>query len=160
MRLTYKEILESSKRGNESTMWDAVERVDCHIEKLRKAEPELAREFLQKEYESLNGQHLNEWIARKMVQMMHHTATDGSTVKGEAVTPEEAMTLIADKPAEKQAKCKWDAYVAANAFAHDLGATGMSKADIMKAAKAFWFHDEDLGNKHKVYWYFRDWIFE
>lgn len=160
MRLTYKEILESSKRGNETTMWDAVERVDCHIEKLRKAEPELAREFLQKEYESLNGQHLNEWIARKMVQMMHHTATDGSTVKGEAVTPEEAMTLIADKPAEKQAKCKWDAYVAANAFAHDLGATGMSKSDIMKAAKAFWFHDDDFDNKHKVYWYFRDWIFE
>jgi DNA-directed RNA polymerase subunit F len=160
MRLTYKEILESSKRGNESTMWDAVERVDCHIEKLRKTEPELAREFLQNEYEALNGQHLNEKIARKMVQMMHHTAADGSTVKGEAVTPDEAMTLIADKEVEKRAKCKWDAYVGANALAHDLGTTGLVKQEILKIAKAFWFNDEDFDNKHKVYWYFKDWIFE
>lgn len=160
MRLTYKEILESSKRGNESTMWDAVERVDCHIEKLRKTEPELAREFLQNEYEALNGQHLNEKIARKMVQMMHHTDANGSTVKGEAVTPDEAMTLIADKEAEKRAKCKWDAYVGANALAHDLGTTGLVKQEILKIAKAFWFNDEDFDNKHKVYWYFKDWIFE
>ena len=30
----------------------------------------------------------------------------------------------------------------------------------MKAAKAMWFHDEDMADKNKVYWYFRDWIFE
>ena len=73
--------------------------------------------------------------------------------------PQRKPRQSTQRPAEKQAKCKWDAYVAANAFAHDLGATGMSKADIMKAATAFWFHDEDLGNKHKVYWYFKDKIF-
>ena len=157
--LNYKELIQSSQ-GSEDKMWESVEHVCRFLDELKGTHPEKVRKFMEAEYEALNGQHLNEWVARKMVQMMHHTAADGSTVKGEAVTPEEAMTLIADKPAEKQAKCKWDAYVAANAFAHDLGATGMSKADIMMAAKAFWFHDEDLGNKHKVYWYFKDWIFE
>lgn len=156
--LNYKELIQSSQ-GGEDKMWESVDRV-CHLlDELKDTRPEMVRKFMEKEYEALNGQHLNEWIARKMVQMMHHTATDGSTVKGEAVTPEEAMTLIADKPAEKQAKCKWDAYVAANTTAHDLANVGLSKETLMKAAKAMWFHDEDLGNKHKVYWYFKDWIF-
>ena len=157
--LKYSELVKSSK-GDEEMMWQSVSHVEEFLEEVRKTEPEKVRKFMEAQYEAMNGEHINEWLAKKMVSKMYHTDANGNPVSGEAVTPEEAMTLIADKPAEKQAKCKWDAYVAANAFAHDLGATGISKADIMKAAKSFWFHDEDLGNKHKVYWYFKDWIFE
>ena len=157
--LKYSELVKSSK-GDEEMMWQSVSHIEEFLEEVRKTEPEKVRKFMEAQYEAMNGEHINEWLAKKMVSKMYHTDANGNPVSGEAVTPEEAMTLIADKPAEKQAKCKWDAYVAANAFAHDLGTTGMSKADIMKASKAFWFHDEDLGNKHKVYWYFKDWIFE
>ena len=114
---------------------------------------------MEAQYEAMNGKHINEWLAKKLVSKMFHTDANGNTVSGELVTPEEAMTLIADKPAEKQAKCKWDAYVAANTSVHDGIGSGVSKADILKLAKHTWFHDEDMKEPHKVYWYFKDWIF-
>lgn len=156
--LKYSELVKSSK-GNVEMMWLSVDHVEEFLEEVKKTMPEKVRAFMQEEYEDMNGQHINEWLAKKMVSMMFHTDANGNTVSGEAVTPEEAMALISDKPADKQAICKWDAYVAANAFMHDLGASGMPKSEIMKAAKHFWFHDEDMKEPNKVYWYFKDWIF-
>jgi len=140
-------------------MWESVDHVNMFLAELKETHPEMVRKFMEKEYEALNGKHINEWLARKIVQSMYHTAPDGKLVSGKAVTPEEAMALVADMPQDKQAQCKWDAYVAANAFAHDLATAGFNKAELMKAAKAFWFHDDDMADKNKVYWYFRDLIF-
>lgn len=156
--LKYSELVKGSK-GNEEMMWLSVDHVDDFLDEIKQIAPEKVRAFMQEEYENMNGQHINETLAKKMVSEMFHTDANGNTVSGELVTPEEAMTLIADKPAGKQALCKWDAYVGANAFMHDLGASGMPKSEIMKAAKHFWFHDEDMKEPHKVYWYFKDWIF-
>lgn len=156
--LKYSELVRSSK-GDEEKMWLSVDHVEEFLEEMKEVAPAKVRCFMEKQYEALNGQHINETLAKKMVSKMYHTDANGNPVSGEAVTPEEAMTLISDKPADKQAVCKWDAYVAANAFMHDLGATGMPKSEIMKAAKHFWFHDEDMKHPNKVYWYFKDWIF-
>ena len=156
--LKYKEMIQSSN-GDEEKMWESVERIDGLLDVLKETNPELYRKFMEEQYINLNGHHINERLAKKMVSEMHHTDANGKVVKGEAVTLDEAKTLIADKTAEKQEKCKWDAYVAANAFAHDLAAANLNKSDILKAAKAFWFNDEDMSEKHKVFWYFKDWIF-
>ena len=156
--LKYSELVKSSK-GDTEMMWQSVDHIEEFLEEVKKTEPDKVRAFMEKQYEAMNGKHINEWLAKKLVSMMFHTDANGNTVSGEVVTPEEAMTLIADKPAEKQAKCKWDAYVAANTSVHDGIGSGVSKADILKLAKHTWFHDEDMKEPHKVYWYFRDWIF-
>lgn len=161
LNLKYKDIIKNSKRGNEKTMWNEVDRVDCLVAKLREENPQMARDFLKGSYEDMNGRHINEWLAEMMVNEMWHKDAKGNVVQGVIVAPIEAERLLLDSmDAEKKEKMKWDAYVAANAFAHDLANTGHSTADIMVIAKHFWFHDDDMGdNCHKVYWYFEDWIF-
>lgn len=159
--MTYKDIIKHSPKGGEAMMWDAVERVDDLVAKLRKENPEMARDFLKGNYEAMNGKHINEWLAGEMVDKMWHKDARGNMVKGAVVQPAEAERMLLDgMDAEKKEVCKWDAYVAANAFAHDLANTGHSTADIMVMAKHFWFHDDDMGDPcGKVYWYFEDWIY-
>lgn len=160
--MNFYEIVKHSK-GDEAKMLESVKHISATVEALKEAHPELARKFMKEQYELMNGKHINEWLAKELVSKMWHKDANGNEIMGEAITPEEAMVLIADKTADKQAKCKWDAYVAANAFIHDLGKSGvpLSKADMLKLAKSFWYHDDDMGDScHKVYWYFKDWIFE
>lgn len=158
--LTYKDIIKHSERGSEAKMWDAVDRVDCLIEKLRKDDPEKAKEFLRGEYEAMNGKHINEWLAKEMVEKMWHEEGKGK-VMGEMVTASESMMLLDGMEADKKEKLKWDAYVAANAMMHDSVMSGVSKSNIMAIARQWWFHDDDMEEgKCKVYWYFKDWIFE
>jgi hypothetical protein len=163
LNLTYKDIIKHSEKGSEKMMWDAVDRVDCLIEELRKSNPDMARDFLKGEYEAMNGKHINEWLAKEMVDKMWHKENNGKeekTVQGQLVTPQEAMRLLDGYDADKQMKMQWDAYVAANAFMHDLANTGQPQSVIMATAKHFWFHDDDMGDPcGKVYWYFEDWIF-
>lgn len=157
--VTYKDIIKHSPKGNEAKMWDAVDRVDCLIEKLRKENPEMAFDFMKESYEDMNGKHINEWLAKEMVSHMYH-GEGNDKVMGEIVTPSESMALLEGFDADKREKMKWDAYVAANATMHDSVASGVSKSNIMAIAKHFWFHDDDMGDEcHKVYWYFEDWIF-
>ena len=159
--MKYIDIVKHSK-GDEALMWASVKHISETIDKLAEVHPELARTFKQEQYELMNGKHINEWVAKELVSKMWHKDINGKEVMGEAVTPEEAMMLISDMAPEKQAECKWDAYVAANAFAHDTGKSGvpLSKTDLLKLAKSFWFHDDDMSaGCHKVYWYFKDLIF-
>ena len=153
--------LVKNSNGTKETMWKSVEHINDLLRGMKEAHPDIVRKFMEEEYELMNGRHICERLAKEMVSKMFHTDNAGRTVTGEAATPDEAMYLVSDKNVETQLKCKWDAYVGANAFMHDLGKTGYPKNDILKAAKMFWFHDEDMGEKcDKVYWYFKDWIFE
>ena len=152
--LNYNDIVKNA-HGDETKMLEAVSRVDKLVEEIRKVHPEKAEKFLLDEYVAVNGKHFNEAMAKKVVSEMWHEDSSKKMVEGEAVTPSEAMRLLEGMDAEKQEKMRWDAYVAANAFMHDLGNTGMSRDNIMTAAKHFWFHDDDIGNGcHKVFWYF------
>lgn len=112
-------------------------------------------EILLEEYIEQNGKHFNESLAKKIVSTMWHEDLNKNRIEGEAVTPQEAQTLLGDMNDEKAKKCYWDAYVAANAFMHDVGKSGIPKNDVLKAAKFFWFSDDDMEDGcHKVFWYF------
>lgn len=152
--LKYYDIISGTK-GDKAMMWKAVKRVDGLLEKLSEAHPVMAHKFLIDEYVAMNGHHFNETLARQTVASMWHTDQNGERFDGEAVTPDEAQRLTEGMAEDKREKLRWDAYVGANAFVHDLASAGMGLEEIMKAAKAFWFHDEDMADgKHKVFWYF------
>lgn len=155
--MNYYDIIKSSY-VYEKQMWDAVAKVDAFLDKVAEKQPCLVRKFKEEQYEAMNGKHINEWLAKQIVDEMWHTAADGKIVAGEAVTVEQSQSLLYDMDEDKKADCKWDAYVAANAFAHDLADTGISQEQIIKAARKFWFHDEDMPEGNKVYWYFKDYI--
>jgi len=152
--MDYKQIVQSSFHNDENTMWESVGRISAFLHDLKKEQPDTVRRFLKQEYEALNGQHLNERMARALVADMHHTDTKGETVRGEAVSPEASMSLLDGMSEECRQRCRWDAYTGANAFMHDLGNANLTRDQILASAKHFWFHDEDFSDKHKVYWYF------
>lgn len=56
---------------------------------------------------------------------------------------------------EDQRSFRWDAYVAANTFAHDLnGTNAYTNVDLLlKLSEKFWFEDEDFEDGNKIYWY-------
>jgi len=160
--MTLYDIIQHST-GDEAMMHKSLEHISQFMEDMKSQHKEIVEELLENQYELMNGRHINEWVARELVSKMWHKDLNGNVVKGEAITPEEAVVLIADKTADMQAKFKWDAYTAANAFAHDFGKSGvsMTKTDLLKLAKVFWFHDDDMGDEpNKVYWYFKRLIFE
>lgn len=151
--------LVKNSNGTKEIMWKSVEHISGLLKEMKETHPDMVRKFMEEEYELMYGKHICERIAREMVSEMYHTEGADKRISGEAVTPEEAIYLLSDKNADIQQKCKWDAYVAANTFAHDL--KGLSKNEVLRLAKMFWFHDEDMGERcDKVYWYFKDWIFE
>lgn len=111
--------------------------------------------YFKDEYIAANGPHFNENLARLIVKDMWHEDKMGNRIEGEAVTPQEAQMLLQGMASEKMEKCRWDAYVAANATMHDIANTGLSKNDILNVAKYMWFHDDDSADGcHKIFWYF------
>ena len=151
--MDYKDIVKSSLHDDEKEMWGSVDRINGFLEHLKEHHPEKVKRFLKQEYEALNGRHLNEEAARNIVSNMYHTE-NGKTVRGEAVSVQDSQQLINGMDEEHMEACKWDAYAGANGFMHDPAGTGMSRDAVMKAAKHFWFHDEDFSDSGKVYWYY------
>lgn len=152
--MNYKDIVMSSLHDDEKEMWRSVDRINAFLEHLKENHPEKVRRFLKQEYEALNGQHLNEDAARMVVSNMYHTENDNKIVRGEAVSVQDAQQLLEGMDEDHMEAYKWDAYAGANGFMHDFAKTGMSRAQIMNAAKHFWFHDEDFSDGGKVYWYY------
>lgn len=112
-------------------------------------------DILLDEYVEKNGHHFNESLAKRVVSGMWHEDANKKRIEGEAVSPSDAMRLLDGMDADKREKMKWDAYVAANAFKHDLAGAMLNDEAVMKAAKLFWFHDDDMDDGcHKVFWYF------
>ena len=152
--MKYIDVIKSSPNKGKVSMWSSVERISDFLSEMEKSCPDKVRWFIREEYEALNGRHLNEWLARNIVSGMHHKDRSGNVVTGEAVTFDRSQALLEGMSDECREKCRWDAYVGANAFAHDLAATGWNADEIMKAASEFWFHDDDMESDGKVYWYF------
>ena len=149
--MTYSDIVKQSFAKGEARMWKGIDRVSDFFEKQREKDPDGVRKFLKSEYIAMNGKHLNQHEAMRLVADMHHS--EGvNTVKGELVRPEAAQELINGE--DKGEEWYWDAYVAANAMMHDLANTGLNNAQIMNVARHFFFHDEDFSDENKVFWYF------
>lgn len=153
--ISYLDIVKNSA-GSEEKMWQAVEHVSDFMNVAIEAHPEEVSKFLQEQYELLNGQHFNEWLAKKVVSEMWHTSADGkSKVYGELINPSEAAKMLHELTSEDQLGFRWDAYVAANTFAHDLnGTNAYTNVDLLlKLSEKFWFEDEDFEDGNKIYWY-------
>lgn len=144
----YIDLVREAPLKSEDIMWQSVAAISSLIDRLWQSHQPIARQFMLQEYERLYGPHFNEELARATVSEMYHSTDPGKMVRGEIVTPEEAATINPAQP--------WDAYVAANAFAHDLAPLNMSRRDLLQAAKAFWFHDEDFPSDTKIFWYVKN----
>jgi hypothetical protein len=158
-KIKYSDIINSSSL-NEAQRLDADLRIDSFLSKVAGDCPDLVCKLMEDQYEAINGKHINKWLAKQLVADMWHTSEDGKTVSGEIITVDQAQSLLSNMNEDMKAKFKWDAYVGANAFAHDLSDIGLSQEQIIKAARKFWFHDEDMPEGNKVYWYFKDRVFE
>lgn len=148
--VNYLEIVKHSK-GNEQLMWESVAHINDFVMAAYEAHPEEVSKFLKKQYELLNGPHFNEWLAKKVVSEMWHEAADGkSEVVGELVSVETAHSSIPNVD-------MWDAYVAANTYAHDLAHTiaraNLAMPVLMALTREFWFEDDDFTDGNKIYWY-------
>ena len=152
--INYLEIVKHSK-GNEQLMWESVAHINDFVMAAYEAHPEEVSKFLKEQYELLNGHHFNEWLAKKVVSEMWHEAADGkSEVVGELISVTDAASgIMANWPADKQAKYRWDAYVAANTYAHDLANTNLAIPMLMALTREFWFEDDDFTDGNKIYWY-------
>lgn len=145
--MNYMEMVQNAPKKSEEIMWQSVQSISELIDDLWGLHANIARKFMMKEYARMYGEHFNRELAEDTVDEMYHKS-NGQMVEGEMVSADEAMSIA---PSEEY---KWDAYVGANAMMHDLANTGFGKSDVMKAARQFWFSDEDFDGKNKVFWYF------
>lgn len=132
---------------SEEIMWNAIRDISELLEK----HPTIGRSFLMKQYKMMYNNHFCEALARDVVGEMHHHDGDNK-VFGEMISVEDAMILVADKDTPEE--WRWDAYVAANSFVHDLAGEGLSKDGLLKLAKRYWFGDVDFAGDNKIFWYY------
>lgn len=149
--MNYHKMVKNAPKKSEEVMWGSVEAVSELVEKLKTEHPEIARRFLMAEYSRMYGPHFCEELAREVVSGMWHMKPGSEPVMGEMVTPEDASGVLSEEQRDGQ---MWDAYVGVNGLMHDLAATGASKGDVMKIARAFWFGDDDWDGDGKVFWYY------
>lgn len=148
--MNYTDMIKNAPNKSEELMWRTIEQVNALINDLQKSHPDKAKAFLLSLYSTLYGNHFNEPFARDSVASMFHTAKDGHTVTGEAITPERAFPALIPSGNKE---LYWDAYVGANAFLHDLARTNLSEAQILDCAREFWFSDDDFPEGGKILWY-------
>jgi hypothetical protein len=149
--MNYCDIVKQSPSGREKGMWASVDRISNYLEKMKENHPHEVKRFLKEEYIAMNGKHLNESVARKLVSDMHHSNGE-KAIRGEMISPEDAASKFG-----KKEEWYWDAYAAANAMMHDLANTDLSNSQILDVANKFFFEDEDFSDENKVFWYF-EWL--
>lgn len=140
--MNYLSLVQNAPNCSEETMLQAVAHTSRLIDQLWQTHQPIAARFIVEQYEIMYGPHFNEQLARDTVAQMYH---DG--IRGQIITPEESAPIAPEQP--------WDAYVAANALAHDLAPLNLQRKDLLQAAKAFWFHDQDFPSDNKIFWYFK-----
>lgn len=141
--MNYLELVQQAPDRSDDIMRQSVAHISHFIDQLWQTHQPIASRFIMQQYEIMYGPHFNEPLARATVAEMYH---DG--IRGQIIAPEEAAAIAPDQ--------RWDAYVAANALAHDLAPLNLPRKEILQAAKVFWFHDEDFPSDSKIFWYFKN----
>lgn len=150
----YKKMIDQARKdgvANEKTMDASIESVDQLLEQLKEAHPDIYDAFIAKQHELLYGPHYNEMFAMMAVAGIAYTDADGKSHKGEywSVAEVDEATRGLAFP---QGTTKWDKYVAYNAMKSDLAKVAADK-DILNAAYAFYFADEDYRGHGKIWQY-------
>lgn len=150
--MNYLNMVRNAPKKSEKIMWESVEAFSELLEKMKSSHPDMARAFLMKEHERMYGPYFDEEMAREVVSCMFHYNAKEEKIQGEAVTPEEAFEML--DGIEHADEKRWDAYVGANGFMHDMARSNLSSRQIMEMAKVFWFEDDDFDGESKVFWYY------
>ena len=151
--MDYKNMIKAyaNNGGDEKKMWASVDVTGEAMEYIKEANPEKYECLMRKLSEALYGKHYSEELARADVEKMHHTGKDGVAHHGAHWSPEEVEAAMSDKTFGESVT-KWDKFVAANAFWHDLS-NDFTDEQIICATYKFWFADEDWKSNGKIWDY-------
>lgn len=143
--MRYKDMLENAKsKGltSESLMWESIEDVEEMLCELKEKNPHKYWKFMRKQHGLIHHNHYDEEFAMWDVSKMKPLGEFWSKTQIEEATKNMSF------PPETTI---WDKYVAFNALKNDLNNV-LTDEQIIKAAYAFWFHDEDAP-KGKIWLY-------
>lgn len=141
--------------GSGANIDDVIVRISDLLEEMGGMKCKKVREFIFDEYERVNGTFINERLAHHLVNSMRHSDERGNVYTGELISPAKSLELLSGETPEYIERHRWDAYVAANGFMYDLIRSGLNEEQKLRAAKEFWFHDDDFPFDNKVYWYYK-----
>ena len=153
--MDYKKMITAYAKGggDEKKMWETVDITAEAMNYIKEQNPGKHDCLMRKLSESLYGKHYSEELARADVEKMHHSGKDGVIHRGAHWSPEEVEAALSDKSINKSVT-KWDKFVAANAFWHDLS-NDFTDEQIICATYKFWFADEDWHSDGKIWDYMK-----
>lgn len=147
-----KMVRESVKSGaNQDVMWHAVEVADNLLCDIKESHPDLYDEYMRKMSAAIFGCHYTEDLAKADVDKMFHTDTTGKKIMGPHWNADQVEQVWSAKKFPTGTN-KWDKFVAANAFWHDLS-NEFEDDEILEIAHSIFFADEDSDNNGKVWKY-------
>ncbi len=140
-------VKEAEKNGvwNEKSMWHSVESISDMLEELKDEHPQMFWRFMREQYGIMSGCHYNERWATHDVSKLEWTDKEGKKHTGAHWTVEEIEEATKGKTFPNGVT-RWDKFVAYNAAWSDLCKV-LDDEKILCAAYAFWFADEDWGEK-------------
>ena len=153
--MDYKKMIKAyaDAGGDEKKMWASVDVTEEAMNYINETNPEKYECIMRKLSEALYGKHYSEEMALADVAKMHHTGKDGVVHHGAHWSPEEVESAFAGKTFGKGVT-KFDKFVAANAFWHDL--TGeLTDEQILASTYKFWFAYEDWKSAGKIWDYMK-----
>ena len=101
--------------------------------------------------ERLHGKHYSEESAMRDVYKLHYTDASGAEHKGPHWTLEQVVQVTSGKKFP-EGTTDWDKYIAYNVTYSDLCKV-LTEEQILKAAHAMWFADEDWDSEGKIWDY-------
>lgn len=151
--MTIYELIEKYGKGKgEAVMIESTRILSDVLEPMKEKEPKKYWLALRKLYGAMSGCHYNEEFAMHDVADMEYTDKEGNEHKGGYWTVDQIEEATKNKNFPSGCT-RWDKYVAFNAFWTDLCKV-LDGEDIIEAAYAFWFDDEDwMQGDNKIWSY-------
>jgi hypothetical protein len=153
--MRYKDMLQEAKAHgvtSEVIMWGSIDDLDDLLCMMKEEHPEEYWKFMRKQHGRLYKNHYDQKFAEYDVSQIHYTDKTGKMHHGAHWTADEVEEATKGMPFASDVT-KWDKYVAFNSFYADL-CKELSDTDILKAAHAFWFKDEDWDGHGKIWKYY------
>lgn len=152
--MSYKKMMEQARKDSvtsEKTMWQSIDHVDGLLAVMATEHPEMVKDFMRKQHELLYGPHYNEAMAMEDVKDIHYTDRDGKARHGAYWTVDEVEDATRGMTFPS-GTTKYDKYVAFNVFRSDT-CKKLEDAEVLQAAYAFFFADEDYQGDGKIWNY-------
>ena len=148
--MKYYQLVKNAKEKNiwnEKTIWLSVQCISTFIDEIKEYNIDLYWNFMREQTGILNNYHYDKCWAEYEIEHSEYTDKQGAKHSGaywSLEQAEEAMKKM-QLPADVN---KYDFWVAINLSYSDLCKV-LDEEQILKAACAFWFKDEDWSNGNK-----------